>query len=105
MLPTVGVVLPTHNRPKLLRQALESVLAQEYEGEVRAVVVYDRAESDQSLALDRRRASTAGDGGVGLAVGGARRGVATGERQRAQAVAGAQRRPRRRAAHHGGDQG
>ncbi|WP_141578281.1 glycosyltransferase family A protein [Actinomadura sp. WMMA1423] len=53
MPPSVGVVLPTHNRPELLRRALESVLAQDYEGEVRAVVVFDRAEPDASLAGDR----------------------------------------------------
>lgn len=51
--PSVGVVLPTHNRPQLLRRALDSVLAQDYPGELRAVVVYDRAEPDQSLADDR----------------------------------------------------
>ncbi|MCO6006749.1 glycosyltransferase family 2 protein [Actinoallomurus purpureus] len=53
MLPSVGVVIPTHNRPKLLRRALESVLAQEYDGRLRVVVVYDRAEPDRSLAGDR----------------------------------------------------
>ncbi|MCW2902790.1 MAG: glycosyl transferase family 2 [Streptosporangiaceae bacterium] len=51
--PSVGVVLPTHNRPELLRKALEAVLAQEYEGDLRAVIVYDRAEPDLSLAGDR----------------------------------------------------
>jgi glycosyltransferase involved in cell wall biosynthesis len=51
--PSVGVVLPTHNRPQLLRKALGAVLAQEYPGELRAVVVYDRAEPDAGLAGDR----------------------------------------------------
>lgn len=53
MSASVGVVIPTHNRPELLRRALKSVLAQEYDGELRVVVVYDRAEPDQSLAGDR----------------------------------------------------
>ncbi|GAA4224946.1 glycosyltransferase family A protein [Actinomadura meridiana] len=53
MSPSVGVVLPTHDRPELLRRALESVLAQEYDGDLRAVVVFDRAEPDVSLAGDR----------------------------------------------------
>ncbi|MCO5972834.1 glycosyltransferase family 2 protein [Actinoallomurus soli] len=53
MLPSVGVVIPTHNRPRLLRKAIESVLAQDYDGSVRVVVVYDRAEPDPSLAGDR----------------------------------------------------
>lgn len=48
--PSVGVVLPTHNRPELLRRALGAVLAQEYPGELHAVVVYDRAEPDFGLA-------------------------------------------------------
>ncbi|WP_345434333.1 glycosyltransferase family A protein [Actinoallomurus vinaceus] len=52
MLPSVGVVIPTHNRPELLRRAVESVLAQEYDGPVRVVVVYDRATPDRSLAGD-----------------------------------------------------
>ncbi|MCO5986877.1 glycosyltransferase family 2 protein [Actinoallomurus spadix] len=53
MPPSVGVVIPTHNRPHLLRKAIESVLAQDYDGRVRVVVVYDRAEPDVSLAGDR----------------------------------------------------
>ncbi|HEY7011804.1 MAG TPA: glycosyltransferase [Streptosporangiaceae bacterium] len=52
--PSVGVVLPTRDRPAQLRAALAAVLGQEYPGEVRAVVVYDRSEPDQSLAGDPR---------------------------------------------------
>jgi glycosyltransferase involved in cell wall biosynthesis len=48
--PSVGVVLPTHNRPQLLRAALSSVLSQDYPGEVRAAVVFDRSDPDHSLA-------------------------------------------------------
>lgn len=50
VLPTVGVVLPTHNRPELMRRALDSILAQDYAGPVRVVVVFDRAEPDMSLS-------------------------------------------------------
>ncbi|MFC0036749.1 glycosyltransferase family 2 protein [Actinomadura rayongensis] len=53
MSPSVGVILPTHDRPELLRRALDSVLAQEYDGDLRAVVVFDRAEPDASLVSDR----------------------------------------------------
>ena len=49
-LPSVGVVLPTHNRPELMRRALDTILAQDYAGPLRVVVVYDRAEPDMSLA-------------------------------------------------------
>ena len=48
--PSVGVVLPTHDRPGPLRTALAAVLAQDYPGQVSAVVVYDRAEPDLGLA-------------------------------------------------------
>jgi len=52
--PSVGVVLPTRDRPAQLRAALATVLGQDYPGEVRAVVVYDQSEPDQSLAGDPR---------------------------------------------------
>jgi glycosyltransferase involved in cell wall biosynthesis len=48
--PSVGVVLPTHDRPQELRVALAAVLAQDYPGEIWAVVVHDRSEPDQSVA-------------------------------------------------------
>ncbi|GAA4205290.1 glycosyltransferase family 2 protein [Actinocatenispora rupis] len=50
--PSVGVVIPTHDRPELLRAAIASVRGQEYDGTVRIVVVYDRAEPDRTLAAD-----------------------------------------------------
>lgn len=49
-LPSVGVVVPTHNRPALVRRAVDSVLAQDYQGPVKIVVVFDRAAPDHSLA-------------------------------------------------------
>lgn len=52
--PSVGVVIPTHDRPGPLRTALAAVLAQDYPGRLRAVVVYDRAEPDTRLAGDER---------------------------------------------------
>jgi glycosyltransferase involved in cell wall biosynthesis len=48
--PSVGVVLPTRNRLEQLRAALAAVLAQDYPGELRAIIVHDRSEPDQSLA-------------------------------------------------------
>lgn len=50
--PAVGVVLVTHNRPQLLREALASILAQPYPGRVEVVVVHDRSELDLSLVQD-----------------------------------------------------
>jgi hypothetical protein len=40
--PTVDVVLPTRGRPELLREAAESVLAQDYAGEINLFVVHDQ---------------------------------------------------------------
>ena len=48
--PSVGVVIPTHNRPDQLRAALSAVRAQDYPGRVRTVVVFDRSEPDATLA-------------------------------------------------------
>ena len=48
--PSVGVVIPTRNRPELVRKAIASVRAQRYPGEVRIVVVYDQTEPDYLLA-------------------------------------------------------
>jgi glycosyltransferase involved in cell wall biosynthesis len=48
--PSVGVVVPTRDRPAQLRDALAAIAAQDYQGTVRVVVVFDRAEPDLSLA-------------------------------------------------------
>jgi glycosyltransferase involved in cell wall biosynthesis len=48
--PSVGVVLPTRDRPAELKAALDSVLAQEYPGRLVAVVVHDQSVPDQALA-------------------------------------------------------
>jgi glycosyltransferase involved in cell wall biosynthesis len=48
--PAVDVVIATHNRPELLRLALEAVLTQSYRGRVNCIVVFDRSEPDHSLA-------------------------------------------------------
>jgi glycosyltransferase involved in cell wall biosynthesis len=48
--PSVGVVIPTRNRPELLARAIEAVRAQDYPGTVRTVVVFDQAAPDYLLA-------------------------------------------------------
>ncbi|GAA1031575.1 hypothetical protein GCM10009557_27330 [Virgisporangium ochraceum] len=48
--PSVGVVIPTRNRPEMLDRAIEAVEAQDYPGEVRTVVVFDQATPDYMLA-------------------------------------------------------
>jgi glycosyltransferase involved in cell wall biosynthesis len=47
--PSVSVVLPTYNRPEPMREALESVLRQDYAGELEVLVVFDHTEPDLSL--------------------------------------------------------
>lgn len=51
-LPSVDVVIPTRNRPELLRAAIESVRSQDYDGPLRLYVVFDGEEPDAGLADD-----------------------------------------------------
>jgi glycosyltransferase involved in cell wall biosynthesis len=53
--PSVGVVVPTRNRPEQLRTALASILAQDYAGELEVLVVFDGTDPDQSIESDRVR--------------------------------------------------
>jgi len=50
--PDIGVVLATHNRPVLMRRALESILAQDYSGRIHVMVVHDKCDLDETLASD-----------------------------------------------------
>jgi glycosyltransferase involved in cell wall biosynthesis len=53
--PSVGVVIPTRQRPETLRHTLDSVAAQNYPGRLRAIVVYDGTRPDFLLARAGRR--------------------------------------------------
>lgn len=53
--PAVTVVIPTRDRPELLRRALDSVLEQDYPGALDVLVVYDNATPDRSLERDGTR--------------------------------------------------
>jgi glycosyltransferase involved in cell wall biosynthesis len=48
-LPAVDVIIATHNRPELLRQAIDSVWNQDYPGQLSCLVVFDQSKPDQSL--------------------------------------------------------
>jgi glycosyltransferase involved in cell wall biosynthesis len=50
-LPVVDVVIATHNRPQLLRAALDAMLTQTYRGRIAITVVFDRCEPDNSLEM------------------------------------------------------
>lgn len=65
--PSVGVVLPTHDRPVQLRTALGAVLGQDYPGIMQVAVVHDRSEPDQSLADGERVRVLANGRSAGLA--------------------------------------
>src|SRR5262249_48229406 len=62
-MPTVSVVVPTRNRPELMREAVRAALAQDYNGAIEVVVVYDQSEPEPGLsdeladALDGSRRS------------------------------------------------
>src|SRR5579863_10201306 len=49
--PSVGVVIPTRDRPVELRAALDAIKAQDYPGPIEVVVVFDQAEPDESLPV------------------------------------------------------
>ncbi len=49
--PPVTVVVATRDRPELLRKTIDSIAAQDYEGSVETVVVYDRSDPDPDLAV------------------------------------------------------
>lgn len=50
--PDVTTVIATRDRPELVRRALASVAAQDYEGVVGVVLVFDQSEPDPSLVVD-----------------------------------------------------
>ena len=51
--PAVTVVIPTRDRPALLRKAVQGVLAQDFPGEVRCLVVHDGTAPDRELEQAR----------------------------------------------------
>jgi glycosyltransferase involved in cell wall biosynthesis len=53
--PSVGVVIPTRDRPQELRRALGGILAQDYPGELEVVVVFDGCGRDPSVASSNVR--------------------------------------------------
>ncbi|WP_141004519.1 glycosyltransferase family 2 protein [Nocardioides humi] len=71
-LPDVDVVIATHDRPVLVREAIAAVVGQAYPGRVRCIVVFDRSTPDPDLCAygdgDRRTVDVvANDRSPGLA--------------------------------------
>ncbi|MCR1783709.1 glycosyltransferase family 2 protein [Nocardioides carbamazepini] len=48
-LPDVDVVIATHDRPVLVREAIAAVVEQAYDGRIRCIVVFDRSTPDGDL--------------------------------------------------------
>lgn len=53
--PSVTVVVPTRDRPEMVRRAVDSVLAQDYPGPLEVTVVFDGTDRDRSLEQDGER--------------------------------------------------
>lgn len=49
--PTVTVVIATRNRPEMLRAAIQGVMDQTYEGDIDCLIVFDRTDIDETLAM------------------------------------------------------
>ena len=65
--PSVGVVVPTHNRQEALRAAVAAILTQDYPGEISVAVVFDQAVPDAAIAGDDRVRVLVNDRSPGLA--------------------------------------
>ncbi len=50
--PSVTVVVPTRDRPELLRGTLDAIIGQDYPGEITTIVVHDQSVPDTSLVRD-----------------------------------------------------
>ena len=48
----VTVIVPTRNRPELLRQTLAAIAAQDHDGVVGVIVVFDHSDPDHTLETD-----------------------------------------------------
>lgn len=68
----VTAIVPTRDRPELLRRTLDAIRAQDHDGVVTTIVVHDQSEPDHSLASDDRRRPVrviSNDRTIGLAGG------------------------------------
>ncbi len=54
MAPPITVVIPTRDRPELVRQAIGAVLDQDYDGTVTTLVVHDGVPQDNTLERNER---------------------------------------------------
>ncbi|GGP99295.1 glycosyltransferase family 2 protein [Streptosporangium pseudovulgare] len=50
--PAVTAVIPTRNRPDMLRETIGSILGQDYPGDVTCIAVFDQSDPDESFVSD-----------------------------------------------------
>ncbi|GAA3197851.1 glycosyltransferase family 2 protein [Actinocorallia longicatena] len=50
--PSISVVIPTRDRPELLRETLDAIAGQDYPGILGAIVVFDRSDPDEGIVSD-----------------------------------------------------
>jgi glycosyltransferase involved in cell wall biosynthesis len=50
-LPAVTAIVCTHNRPKMMREAVAAIVNQDYWGQIDVVVVFDKTEPDGSIEM------------------------------------------------------
>ncbi|MCU1635615.1 MAG: glycosyl transferase [Cryobacterium sp.] len=68
--PPVTAIVPTHNRPELMKRAVQSILAQDYAGDIEVIVVFDACDPvlpDVELAANRSIRSLVNHRSRGLA--------------------------------------
>ncbi|WP_449063680.1 glycosyltransferase family 2 protein [Planomonospora algeriensis] len=51
--PAITVVIPTRNRTGLLQETIDSILGQDYPGDITCVAVFDQSPPDESFATSR----------------------------------------------------
>lgn len=52
--PGVTAIVCTHERPVLMRRALDAIVGQDYAGQIDVLVVFDKSEPDTSVELSQR---------------------------------------------------
>lgn len=50
--PVLSVVISTHRRPKLLREAVQAIVDQDFDGTIETLIVFDKEDPDTSLESD-----------------------------------------------------
>lgn len=55
--PPVSAVVCTHNRPQMMRRAVNAIVNQDYPGPIEVIVVFDKSDPDNSIELNQANRS------------------------------------------------